>query len=439
MKKLLPLFITIMSIYLCVASSASTLSPAIDIISKRLEMKRCITQNEAFNFDEDTFDSYFGENTSSITVNALPSASNGILTCGGFSPLQGQTISRDSFSLLSFEPAEEFSGVTDFVFESNNRLLYCSILVSPQINQAPVTGNQSISTQKNIAVFKTFSAADPENDSLSFEIVKYPRHGSISINDADGMFVYVPKNGYLGNDSFYYRAVDAFGNKSNRQKVEIRVSKPACDVYFDDMENHWAHNSAVKMASTGLMAGSREDGKLVFNPDENMTRGDFLALSLITAGFESSIPFADKTVFDDDTLIPANIKSYAQYAYDNGIINGCIGENSTINFESDSPITRAQAAVITSRILGLAENDSSDSSLYTDASSIPVWASEGIANLTACGILKGTPTGFVSAEKVLSRAEGAEIICNVSQYLEDKKQQEKETKKTIFNLFGLIK
>jgi hypothetical protein len=169
-----------------------------------------------------------------------------------------------------------------------------------------------------------------------------------------------------------------------------------------------------------------------------MTRGDFLALSLIVAGHEKDIPHVSKTVFADDLLIPGNIKSYAQYAYDKGIINGYNNGDGSVNFESTGSITRAEAAVITNKILGLEKHPVTASTAYTDAAAIPSWASGSISSLTACGIIKGVPSGEISAEKVLSRAEGAQIICNASQYLEDKQQNEKPKKRTLFNLFGLL-
>ena len=206
------------------------------------------------------------------------------------------------------------------------------------------------------------------------------------------------------------------------------------------MEKHWAHNSAIKVAATGLMAGETEGNEIYFHPEKDMTRGDFLALSLITAGLEKEIPYVSQTVFADDSLIPNNIKSYAQYAYDKGIIDGYNNGDGSVNFESSMAVTRAQAAVIISKILSVDKSElQSGIKEYTDAAAIPSWAGASISCLTACGIIKGAPSGQISAEKVLSRAEGAEIICNTAQYLEDKEKEEKSQKKSIFNLFGLIK
>lgn len=426
------------SFCICLALTAgAAISPAVDIISGKIEMKRCLSNSDVLTFSGEELDNCFGEEEQKFTVTSLPSEQSGVLSCGAYELEEGQTLTRDLLSMVKFVPSQEFEGETRFSFSAQNAALTCIVDVSQAQNSAPVTADELVETQKNIAVFSTFAAADPDNDKLSFEIVKYPKHGSVGINDADGMFVYRPKNGYIGGDSFIYKAVDVYGNESAEQKVQIKVSKPACNKYFSDMENHWAHNAAVKMAATGLMGGEiSDDGSLLFNPDGDMTRGDFLALSLIVTGHEKDIPYTSKTVFADNSAIPSNIRSYAQYAYDNGIINGYSNGDGSINFESLGSITRAEAAVITEKILKL--DESTRQLQYTDAAAIPTWASSGISSLTACGILKGEPSGRISPSKILSRAEGAQMICNAAQYLEDREKQENKNKKSIFNLFGLL-
>ncbi len=302
-------------------------------------------------------------------------------------------------------------------------------------NLPPEAGEMSIETQRGIAVFKSFSAADPDGNELSFEVIKYPSHGSIEI--CDGQFIYRPVSGYIGKDSFTYTAVDAYGSESSEQTVQIKVSRPSADIYFDDMKDHWAHNSAIKMASTGLMTGKNDGGKLLFEPEADMTRGDFLALSLIMSGYEKEIPFASKTVFADDSTIPQNIKSYVQYAYDKGIVSGYENIDGSVNFESANSITRAEAAVIVGKLLSLSEKSEAVPS-YKDAGDIPAWASEAVASLSSIGILNGNADGDFSAERNVTRAEGAEIICNVASYIEDKKQEQNKKEKNLFNLFGLL-
>lgn len=308
---------------------------------------------------------------------------------------------------------------------------------STGINFSPEAGDMSVSTQRGVAVFKSFSAADPDGNELSFEVVKYPAHGSVEII-SDGQFVYRPLSDYTGKDSFDYRAVDSYGSASGERTIEIKVSRPAADVYFNDMKDHWAHNAAIRMASTGLMAGRADGESLFFDPEQDMTRGDFLALSLIMSGHEAQIPYTSKTVFADDSLIPQNIKSYVQYAYDKGIVSGYENIDGSTNFESAGAVTRAEAALIVSRILSLSVDGEEVVPSYKDAGDIPAWAVGAVASLSEIGILSGNADGDFSAERNMTRAEGAEIICNVADYVEDKNREEKKKEKNLFNLFGLL-
>ncbi len=418
MKRILSALIVI---YMLSASCFAHLSPAMEIIQKSLELKRCITHGESCYFSEKTIDEAFGVKAEKIVINSLPHTSKGSLKLSGSAVKQGQTIERRDFNRLAFYPTNGFTGSAGFSICCADSVLNCFIAVTDTVNYSPETKSDFANTQQGIAVFKTISAADPEADKMTFEIVSFPKHGSVEINDGDGVFVYRPVKNYLGKDSFSYVASDVNGNRSRVQTVEIKVSKPACSVYFDDMHNHWAHNAAVKMAATGLVDVAPVDGKRLFHPEENMSRGDFLALSLIMTGNEEKVAYVSKTSFEDDSNIPANIKSYAQYAYDNGIVSGYSNPDGTVNFESLNPVTRAEAAVILEKILSLSQKQN-HALAFKDASDVPAWACDAVSTLSAHGIISGSPDGSVNAQNFLTRAEGAQIICNANEFLSRKLQ-----------------
>lgn len=50
-------------------------------------------------------------------------------------------------------------------------------------------------------------AFDPDGDTLTFQIVSNPAHGTVSLSD-DGNFIYTPNNGFNGVDSFVFKAND---------------------------------------------------------------------------------------------------------------------------------------------------------------------------------------------------------------------------------------
>lgn len=440
-RKSLCILLAFIIAVLTVSAQFVSLSPTLDIIQSGMELKKCAVVNCEVQFSAADFDSVLRNKVEYITVTSLPDSRDGTLMLDGVNVMENQTISRSKIDSLSFVPSPDRECCAVFSFaDSLDETLYgtCTVNILGELNLSPETGEQTVETQRNIAAFKFLMAADPENDTMTFDVVSYPKNGCISISEnGSGFFEYSPSPGYTGKDSFVYTATDVYGNVSKQQKVNINVVRPVSEVYFDDMKEHWAHNSAVKIASTGLMSGTGEDGKLVFLPESGITRGDFLAISLIMSGYEDDIASVDKTVFADDNEIPANIKSYAQYAYDKGIVSGYNRPDGTVEFRSTSTITRAEAAVIVDKLLSLPEPG--EECLYNDASSIPDWASSSVASLTACGILNGTGGGDLKPDSCLTRGQAAEMICNVSDYIEDReKELEEKPKKTIFNLFGLL-
>lgn len=413
----------------CIAAGSIKISPALEQIEKSLELKKCGITGNPVRFEKSDFDGVLCMKTDFIKIESLPEASDGKLCIGNIALAENQLIAREDFDKLVFSPAHVEVCTASFSFSDATAgqpevTAKCTVNLLDEINLAPETGDQTVNTSKNISAFKFLKAADPENDALSFEVVSYPAHGTVKVFDGDnGYFCYTPKNGYVGKDSFEYTVTDVYGNKSKAQTVSIKVSRPVSDVYFSDLENHWAHNSAVKTAAMGLMGGSYDsDGNYNFEPDSAMTRGDFLAMALISAGKENDITFVDKTSFADDASIPVNIKSYVKYAADNGIISGYTDEYGQKVFASNSPITRAEAAVIVDRILSLPVGKT-DLSVFSDAGVVPVWATSAISNLTSYGIFNGTGFGEIKPESTVTKAETAEILCNIGIYTETLNQR----------------
>jgi hypothetical protein len=89
------------------------------------------------------------------------------------------------------------------------------------VNDPPVAQNVSATTNENTAVNASFSAWDPENDSLTFAVVSGPSHGSVTVQ-SNGTFTYTPGTSYSGSDSFTYKANDG-SLDSNVATVSITV------------------------------------------------------------------------------------------------------------------------------------------------------------------------------------------------------------------------
>jgi hypothetical protein len=101
-----------------------------------------------------------------------------------------------------------------------------TIVDSPPDNGAPTAGGDSYSTGQDQTLRVSVPGLlgnddDPEGGSLTAVEATDPAHGEVFVR-ADGSFAYFPEAGYLGADSFTYRASDG-PNSSDLATVEISV------------------------------------------------------------------------------------------------------------------------------------------------------------------------------------------------------------------------
>lgn len=396
-------------------SSGYGLSSGLEILKSKSEIKKCGVCDSPISFSSGDFDSIIGK-ADFITLMTLPDKAAGKLVLGGRDVTAGQTVTRRSLNEMKYEPCRGTTSEASFTFcdaaGDGTKYGVCTLYILEKPNLPPAPKDSSFDTQKNISYKGFLGAADPENDNLTFSIVSSAKHGIVQLIDkASGFFMYTPKAEFTGRDIFSFRVTDAYGNRSDSLKVTIHVTEPETNITFSDMVNHWAHNSAIKAVSDGLFGCGVQDGKLVFNPELDITRGDFLAVSMIAAGLEKNIEKTGKTAFCDDADIPVNIKSYAQAALEWGIITGYAEAGGEPSFRSTAPISRSEASLILSRLLSLPENTENMNS----ASSV-FGNTENRRTLSSCGIFVGVGGGEMLSDTNLTRAQAAQIYCNIKDY-----------------------
>ncbi len=73
-------------------------------------------------------------------------------------------------------------------------------------NSAPTAGDQSLTTNEDVATPVTLTGSDPDNDVLSYEIITGPTAGTLSGTVPN--LIYTPNNNYNGGDSFTFKTND---------------------------------------------------------------------------------------------------------------------------------------------------------------------------------------------------------------------------------------
>lgn len=271
---------------------------------------------------------------------------------------------------------------------------------------APVAENFNFSTYKNIAYYGTFSAYDPDGDSVIFQLVDKPARGALTIDEQnDTQFVYTPYENKTGKDSFSYIAIDSNGNESAEATVDIVIEKPSTKVSYVDMSGHYAHNAAICLAEENILVGTCMDGEHYFQPELTVTRSEFLVLAMSALDLDKIECVS--TGFYDDHAIETWAKPYVSSALKAGIIQGNETENGQIVFGSADNITVADAAVILNNLLSI--TDIPVETATFDTTSIPTWACQSVVNLESVGVLRADTTYFL---QLLDRAMAAEMLFN---------------------------
>ena len=273
---------------------------------------------------------------------------------------------------------------------------------------APIAENLELSTYRGVSVGGRLSATDPEGGALCYEITTKPVKGAIDLDD-DGHFVYTPADGKRGKDYFGYQAIDVDGNRSQEATVIIRIEKQKTKVTYSDLRGNGSAYAAVRLAEEGVFCGGSLAGQYVFDPEHPVTREEFLTMCMKVSG-AGVLTGVRSTGFADDRDIAVWARPYVSTALKNGIISGYAGDAGAV-FVPERAISVAEAAVMLDRAVELTD---AVSAWYAWDASVPAWAMQSAANLSACGLL---PYGCSFSDTALTRAEAAEMLCGAMDVL----------------------
>ncbi len=97
------------------------------------------------------------------------------------------------------------------------------LTIEGPVNTPPVADAQSLNTWRNQPLSITLTGSDADGNPLTFEVVANPSHGLLSGDAPD--LVYTPDPGYIGADSFTFKAWDGLAY-SEAAVVSIQVDMP---------------------------------------------------------------------------------------------------------------------------------------------------------------------------------------------------------------------
>ncbi len=169
---------------------------------------------------------------------------------------------------------------------------------------------------------------------------------------------------------------------------------------FTDLNGYaWAENSIYELYEKGIVSGR---GDNAFAPGDAVTREEFI--KLITTALNIYNPDA-KSSFTD---VPSGswYESYVASGVEHGIINGI----SDTMFGTGNNITRQDVAVIIYRAIGGGNSDTITVNDIADGALISDYATEAVTKMYELGILTGNDDGTFKPTNSTTRAEAAVII-----------------------------
>ena len=378
-------------VLLVFASSAQALELRVSSLDGLALSAEVFSENEAFE---------------GVYVASVPSQLDAEVSLGARTLRAGDVLDRSMLSQLLVLPAENRDASCELVYcpieggeVQPSRALELSILTGK--NEAPVCRDVKFETYKNIANTGVLSASDPEGDTLTYQLVKEPKRGTVDIAP-DGSFTYTPAQNKVGKDVFTYTATDSAGNVSNVANVTVKIVKPTDKAMYQDLAGDTLAYTAMWLKDRGVYTGKRIAGNLCFEPEGTLTRGEFLVMAMKLLGAEPESARLTSG-FADESKTPAWMRPYIVSAFKSGMVSGVTSPDGRV-FRPSSNLTRAEAAVMLQNILDLPQ--SQEAAVFSEDCAVPVWAQASVSALESAGISIPVTT---SAEN-LTRREAAELL-----------------------------
>jgi len=139
------------------------------------------------------------------------------------------SLSAISSNTVTYTPTQDFNGTDTFTYKANDGTVDSNTstvtITVDAVNDAPVTQNQSASTNEDTAVTKTLSVVDIDTQQgMTRSIVSNPSNGSVVLTGSGSQIAtYIPNANWNGTDTFTWKANDGTLD-SNTSTVTITVT-----------------------------------------------------------------------------------------------------------------------------------------------------------------------------------------------------------------------
>ena len=328
-----------------------------------------------------------------ICITALPESSTGTVMLGNRVLRSGDILTVQQLEQMTFQPLmtrEDREAQLTYLPIYENRVEPAAVMtlsIRGKEDKVPVAQDSAMETYKNLVSDGKLLASDPEEQPLTYTIIRQPRRGSVELRE-DGSFTYTPKKNKVGVDSFTFTATDPAGNVSREATVIVQLLKPVDARQYRDTVGEDCRFSAEWLRNTGLFSGEQVGGELYFQPEKTVTRGEFLTMLVDLL----QIPV-------EEVDAPQWVQPYLDAAIRSGLVAGWQQES----FAMEEAVTGAETAVALQNALDL----SAGHAQMEIPEDVPTWAATSLAVMAQNGL-------ELDANAPLTRSDAAQIFYQIS-------------------------
>jgi hypothetical protein len=141
------------------------------------------------------------------------------------------SLTNPTANTVTYTPNNGFTGTDSFTYKGtdgqrvDSNIAKVTIVIKSPPPPSPTVDSKTIQTNKATPVQITLTGTDPiPGDVLKFSVVGLPQHGTVTNGTVSSIKFYTPNTGFIGTDSFTYKATDGQGAGSNIATVTIIVS-----------------------------------------------------------------------------------------------------------------------------------------------------------------------------------------------------------------------
>lgn len=281
---------------------------------------------------------------------------------------------------ITYNPAAGFSGSATFQFRAvgpGGQSSARTATINVAGPSAPTVSNTSASTGYQSPVTFTLPAAGVYS---ALSVVSAPSHGAVTINGNQA--TYTPAAGYVGADSFTFRATGPGGN-SSPATASLTVTAPAAPTVSDRSATVSYQGSADIPIS---VSGAHTSLSITTAP----AQGSAAVVGATTVEYSAPAGFAGTVTFQVTATGPGGTSSPA-----------------TVTVTVDPPASPAVGDVSTSTAYGTPKDFSVPISGYVESVSVSDAPTNGTLTHLGGGNWRYTPAGgFIGTDQATVRAEG---------------------------------